>query len=155
LVAAAIGARAAPASVSWRYWVAGISCAVLLDIDAIGRPFGLGDLAFFGGHRALTHSMLFAIILGLSVTYFGFRDRRWDGSSLRIAVYLIMATASHGLLDAFASYGSGVAFFYPLSVRRWSAPWQPIGATSEILWIWIPAALFLAAFACGRSRRLG
>src|SRR5262245_61504426 len=39
------------------------AAAAVLDIDAIGRPFGGGDVAFMGGHRAITHSVTAAVVL--------------------------------------------------------------------------------------------
>jgi inner membrane protein len=113
------------------------------DLDAIGRPFGLGDLSFLGGHRALTHSLPFAVVLGVAVAWFAFRRSAAPDSLARIAVYLVLATASHGILDAFASYGEGLAFLYPLSTTRYAAPWRPFDALNEIWWIWLPASLFI------------
>ncbi len=140
LVSTAIGAPLAPAVPTRRYWIAGILCAVLPDLDAIGRPFGWGDLEFLGGHRALTHSIFFAVMLGLVVAALGFRDVRWQGHRGWIMAYLVLATASHGALDALASYGDGVAFFFPFSAARYAAPWRPLQGFNEILWIWLPAA---------------
>ena len=40
-----------PASVR-SAWYVGIAAAVLLDLDAIGRPFGRGDLVRLDGHRS-------------------------------------------------------------------------------------------------------
>jgi len=113
------------------------------DLDAIGRPFGLGDLSFLGGHRALTHSLPFAVVLGVAVAWFAFRHSAARGSLSRIAAYLVLATASHGILDAFASYGEGVAFLYPVSTGRYAAPWRPLEALNEIWWVWLPASLFI------------
>ncbi len=118
-------------------------CAVLPDIDAVGRPFGWGDLAFLGGHRALTHSITFALLLGLTVAAVAFREARWQERRPRIAAYLILATASHGLLDAFAGYGEGVEFLSPFSAARYTAPWRPLLGLNEIAWIWLPALLII------------
>lgn len=149
MVAAAIGSTFAPNITTRRYWIAGILCAVLVDLDALGRPFGRGDLAVLGGHRTLTHSLAFAVLAGLVVAWVAFRHPRWDGFRGRIALYLTLATASHGVLDAFASYGSGVAFFAPFSTVRYSAQWRPLRALNEIYWVWMPALLAFAA-----SRRI-
>ena len=141
LVATAIGAPLAPAVATRRYWIAGVLCAVLPDLDAVGRPFGWGDLGFLGGHRALTHSIFFAVVLGLVVAELAFRDVRWQGYRGRIIAYLVLATASHGALDAFAPYGGGVEFFAPVSAVRYAAPWLPLDLVNEIFWIWFPAVL--------------
>jgi inner membrane protein len=151
--AVAIGAPLAPPRASRRFWIAGILTSVLLDIDAVGRPFGLGDLAFLGGHRALTHSLPFALALGLAVAWLGFRSQSWNGARTRIATYLTLAAVSHGLLDTLASYGSGVALFYPFSPVEYSAPWQPLRAVNEIWWIWLPATALILLTA--RLRRRG
>src|SRR5262249_58329038 len=72
--------------------------------------------------------------------------------------YVFLATASHGLLDAMTDGGLGVAFFSPFDNRRYFLPWtpvevSPIGVTrffshlslsvlqTELVWIWLPAAL--------------
>ena len=141
LVATAIGSPLAPAAPTRRYWIAGVLCAVLPDLDAVGRPFGWGDLAFVGGHRALTHSIFFALVLGLVVAELAFRDVRWQGYRGRIIAYLVLATASHGALDVFAPYGDGVEFFSPFSAVRYAAAWRPLDLVNEILWIWFPAVL--------------
>ena len=74
------------------------------DIDAIGRPFGHGDLAIFGGHRALTHSTCGAVLLAILVLLF--IARRTDvGNPARLALYVTIVVASHGFLDAFTTYG--------------------------------------------------
>jgi inner membrane protein len=143
LVATAIGAPLAPADPTRRYWIAGILCAVLPDLDAVGRPFGWGDFGFLGGHRALTHSIFFAVVLGVVVALLAFRDVRWRGYRGRIIAYLVLATASHGALDAFAAYGDGVEFFAPLSAARYAAPWRPLDLLNEIVWIWFPAVLMI------------
>jgi inner membrane protein len=71
-------------------------------------------------------------------------------------VYLFLATASHGVLDAMTDGGLGVAFFSPFNNRRYFFSWTPIRVSpigignffssrglavvqSELLWVWIPA----------------
>jgi len=83
--------------------------------------------------------------------------------------YLFLATASHGPLDAMTDGGLGVAFFSPFNNDRYFFPWRPIRVSpiglsrffserglevlaSELLWIWLPAAL-LAALAWWWHRR--
>jgi len=153
LVATAIAAPLAPAAPTRRYWFAGVLCAVLPDLDAVGRPFGWGDLGFLGGHRALTHSIIFAVVIGLVVAQLGFRDVRWKGYRGRIIAYLVLATASHGALDAFAPYGDGVEFFSPFSAVRYAAPWRPLDLVNEIFWIWFPAVLTIVTVRRVRTSR--
>jgi inner membrane protein len=132
----------------------GALCAVVPDLDVIGFSFGVhyGD---FLGHRGFTHSLLFAALLA-SVAIFlsGGKSKAWA----LVWIYLFIATASHGFLDAFTNGGLGVAFLSPFEEHRYFFPWRPvrvapIGLTrffsprglvvfeSELLWIWLPAAL--------------
>lgn len=141
-----------------RVWVAGAVCSVLPDLDVIGFRLGI-PYADFWGHRGFTHSLIFAAILAASVT----AALSWLGESgigqVPLFAYLFLATASHGLLDAMTNGGLGVAFFSPFDNRRYFLPWRPIrvspvGITrffgprgyailqSELLWIWLPAAVF-------------
>jgi inner membrane protein len=117
------------------------AAAAAPDLDAIGRPLGYGDVAFLGGHRALTHSMFSALVVGaIALALVAHTAEPRD--RVRVALFVFCAVASHGLLDAFTTYGDGVAIFSPFSGYRWKSPWQPFGGLwSEILALWIPAAL--------------
>lgn len=122
-------------------------CAVLPDVDAAGRPFGLGDVGWLGGHRALTHSLAFAGLTGVAVAALGVRgparSAGW-GWRLALAAWLAVATASHGALDALTVYGEGVEFFAPFSDLRVKAPWRPFDAiVPEIALVWLPALVVL------------
>jgi len=140
-----------------RVWVIGVFCSVIPDIDVLGFRFGIryGD---FWGHRGFTHSLFFAALLASAVLLMEF----WRGapglSRLSRWVYFFIATASHGFLDAMTDGGLGVAFFSPFDNHRYFLPWRPIHVSpigfgrffsergiavlqSELLWIWVPAAL--------------
>ncbi len=140
-----------------RVWVVGVACSVIPDLDVIGFRFGIhyGD---FWGHRGFTHSLLFAALLASAVMLAAFRHESPGLDRLRIWIYFFLATASHGLLDAMTDGGLGVAFFSPLDNHRYFFPWTPIHVSpigagrffthrglevlqSELLWIWLPAAL--------------
>ncbi len=111
------------------------------DLDAIGRPFGYGDVDFLGGHRGLTHSLFAALVLAAIALAFVARAAA-PRDRVRIALFVFCVVASHGLLDAFTTYGDGVAIFAPFSWYRWKSPWQPFGGLwSEMLALWVPAAL--------------
>jgi inner membrane protein len=115
--------------------------AALPDIDAIGRPFGHGDIAVFGGHRAVTHSVFFALAAAAAIARVGSRGNS-DLNRWRIGAYVAAVVLSHGVLDAFTTYGEGVAFFAPLSLHRWKSPWQPFDdSLSEVVAIWLPGVL--------------
>jgi inner membrane protein len=153
--AAAIGS-AFPPPKSARFWLAGIACSMIPDIDTLGFHFGIPYGSMFG-HRGFTHSIAFAIVLSTVVTALirrGEKPMRWGLPWL----YLFLATMSHGLLDACTDGGKGVAFFAPFSNARYFFPWNPIrvspigqrffsarGLTvleSELLWIWLPSIIF-------------
>jgi len=125
----AVGAATAPDPPPRGFWVVCAVCAALPDIDALGRPFGRGDVAFLGGHRALTHSLPFALVLGLLLAWIAFptvrRSRKWP----RLWIALALAAASHGMLDALTAFGDGIELLAPFSSKRFRAPWQPLGST--------------------------
>jgi inner membrane protein len=141
-----------------RFWALAAVCAALPDADAIGFGLGIryGDLL---GHRGLTHSLFFALVLGFLVVILFFRNidlgsREW----WTLVAFFFIATASHGVLDAMTNGGLGVAFFSPFSNERYFFPWRPIEVSplsvgsflssrgvevivSEIKWVWIPSGL--------------
>ncbi len=150
LAAGAIGAIMAPERTNRRYWIVGVACAVAVDLDAIGRPFGHPDIAFLGGHRALTHSLPFAVALGAIATIAFFRGRMWDGHRWRIAAFLTLATASHGLLDLLTTRGQGVGLLMPFNWVRYEAAWRPVQGLNEI---WIVSLPLLAIIVVARLLR--
>lgn len=136
----------------------GIACAIAPDLDVVAVPFGArsGDLL---GHRGFTHSLLFAAILA-SVVLAG-AVRAWPSIAHRKTVwlYLFLATASHGLLDAFTDrHGLGIPFFWPFDATRYFFPFTPVAMSplgthffsergwsvllNEMWWIWVPSLLF-------------
>jgi inner membrane protein len=151
--------------VSRRLMTAGIIASMLPDLDVIAFHFGIPYAAAFG-HRGFSHSLLFAFIVALAgACLFG-----WLRSTfLRSFLFLLVATASHGILDAFTTGGLGIAFLWPWSADRFFAPAQvievapfglsrllsPRGAAvlwSEFLWVWAP--LTAMAVSAALSRRL-
>jgi inner membrane protein len=144
-----------------RVWVAGAACSVLPDLDVIGFRFGIhyGD---FWGHHGFTHSLLVAALLATAVTFIGFRRGMPSLGQAPLWSYLLLATASHGFLDAMTDGGLGVAFFSPFDNHRYFLPWTPVWVSpiglghffthrglevlqSELLWIWLPAAVLAIA----------
>jgi inner membrane protein len=86
-------------------------------------------------------------------------------------LFVSLAAASHGLLDAFTTGGSGVAFFWPFSDERYFLPMQkirvsPIGISrflsergiqvlvSELRWVWLPCLIFGTALYALRQRKI-
>ena len=106
----------------WRFWVLAIVCSALPDVDVIGFHFGVkyGDL---WGHRGMTHSILFAVLIGIAAGVFLGGSR---AEITRQSILLFLITCSHGVLDAMTDGGLGVAFFSPFDATRYFLPWRPI-----------------------------
>src|SRR6185436_5828680 len=106
-----------------KFWIISIACAILPDADAIGFKLGVPyDHPF--GHRGFTHSIVFALVLALVVmTIFYRAEKIFSRKYLVLFTALFVATASHGVLDAFTNGGLGVEFFYPFDTSRYFFPW--------------------------------
>jgi len=153
---------------SARFWLLGVAGAVIPDVDAIGFWLGVPYDSVLG-HRGFTHSLIFAALYaGVGMLAF----ERTPGVRGRVWLYLFLATASHGVLDAMTSGGAGVAFFAPIVNRRYFLPWRPILVSpisvtrffsarglaiilNEIAWVWIPSALFALFMLAMRRRTAG
>lgn len=170
VAALGIGTVFARPGVAKHVWVIGAVCSMVPDIDVIGFQFGIryGD---FWGHRGFTHSLLFAAILATLVKL-GFLRGSPGLGGISLWLYLFLATASHGLLDAMTNGGLGVAFFSPFDNTRYFLPWRPIVVSpisiarffserglavlqSELLWIWIPAGLLAVSMLAWRRSFAG
>jgi inner membrane protein len=144
-----------------RVWVAGVLCSLIPDVDVIGFRFGIRYGAFWG-HRGFTHSLFFAAVLASLVVLLAFRQTVPGLSRFALWTYLFLATASHGFFDAMTDGGLGVAFFSPFNNARYFLPCRPIRVSpigisrffthsglaviqSELVWIWLPAALLMAS----------
>lgn len=142
-----------------RFWIVGSALAVLPDIDVIGFRLGI-PYGHMLGHRGLTHSLPFAAALAGAALLL-FQGDEWRARRLSLWMYLWLATASHGLLDALTTGGGGVAFFAPFDGNRYFLPGRPILVSplsvrrfftargvailsSELRWVWLPAAAFAA-----------
>ena len=141
-------------AVSARLLLAGMAASVVPDLDVLAFRFGVpyaDDL----GHRGFSHSLLFAAFVALVVACLA---RALGSTFSRAFVFVLVATASHGVLDACTNGGLGVAFFWPWSGKRYFFPIRMIevsplgirrflsegGASvllSELIWVWIPCTL--------------
>jgi inner membrane protein len=139
---------------SRRLLLAGVAASILPDLDVIAFSFGIPYEHEFG-HRGFSHSFLFAAFVALV----GACAHRSLDSSFGIAFgFLFLATASHGILDAFTNGGLGIALLWPWSAQRFFARFQvievaPISISSflstwgvraifsELRWFWLPCAL--------------
>ena len=169
VLAWSLGVALRPREVSIRLWVLGATCAILPDVDVIGFWMGL-PYEHVLGHRGLTHSLAFAMVLSFVVVGTFFRGEPWVAARPRIFIYFFLATASHGVLDAVTNGGLGVAFFAPFDNTRYFFPFRPIevsplsmtgfftreGVTilaNEIVWVWLPSFLMASGFYFGRRWR--
>jgi inner membrane protein len=139
----------------------GAAISILPDIDVFWMPFGLPDDSLFG-HRMFTHSLLFAALVATALQMSGIRRLIPHSSRGTLWLYLFLAIASHGILDTFTDAGLGVALFAPFTGARYSSPFQPLHVSptiartpftwetvqvtaSELIWIWIPSLVLIAA----------
>ncbi len=160
IAALAIGSAAKPAPTPTRYWTIAALLGALPDVDVVAFALGVPQDALFG-HRGITHSLLFAAVAAVVAVRLGFPEAT-GATRRRLGGFFFLATASHGVLDALTDGGHGIAFFAPFSLARYFLPWRPIlvspigvrpffsrwGAAvlgNELVWIWIPAALFAGA----------
>lgn len=125
VAAASLGAAITPGRWLPRVLVAGALCSVLPDLDVLGFPLGV-EYGERLGHRGFSHSIVFAAgTAGLVLPAF-FRSAEWRDLRVRIAVFLFLVTASHGLFDAMTNGGLGVAFFSPFDDTRYFLPLRPV-----------------------------
>jgi inner membrane protein len=139
------------------FWLLGAVCAALPDADALGFWMGVPYESAFG-HRGFTHSLFFAGLLATLVANRGLAER-WSLARSHLWMFVFLATASHGVLDAMTTGGGGVAFLAPFDADRHSFPWRPILVSpmsirrfftargvavleTELRWVWLPAAAF-------------
>lgn len=129
--------------------VAGIAASMLPDADVILFRFG-ATYQDVWSHRGFSHSVGFAILLGIIAAI---ALRRHVAPLLAFALVAFSA-ASHGLLDMMTNGGHGVAILWPLSDQRYFFDWRPIQvsplaasrfpmraaavAKTELLWVWLP-----------------
>ena len=159
IFAALVGRSFLPGGLPLRFWILSILCPVIPDGDAVSFAFRV-ERGSMWGHRGITHSILFAVILGTAAAVFGFGKEKPFRTSL-LALYFSLITVSHPLLDMLTNGGSGVALLAPFSGERFFFPWRPIEVSpigigffsargldvllSEIKWAWLPAVALLGA----------
>ena len=150
----AIGLGLGSGVVSRRLLITGIVCTMIPDLDVYLASWAHGDLSALE-HRGVTHSFAFALFCGAIAAAFA---RRLDSRALIVFPFIALATASHGILDAFTDGGPGVLFFWPFSDERYFMPLQfiqvsPLGIAnffstrglhvlwSEFKWLWLPSVV--------------
>lgn len=161
----ALGLALGQRVISGRLLIAGIVASVLPDLDVLAFRLGI-PYAHDLGHRGASHSIAFAVLLGLVALAFAVHLR---ASKKAAFLFVLAAAASHGLLDMLTNGGLGVALAWPFSDGRYFFPAQvieasplslrrffsPAGAavmTSELLWIWLPSVFVGMAFLFTRRK---
>jgi inner membrane protein len=106
--------------------LAGMAAAIAPDLDVIVVKLGLTTHGGLTGHRGLTHTVLFALLLGLVGLSLAPRwgMRRWAGYA-----WIALCTLSHPLLDMMTNAGAGVVLLWPLDQAHHFFAWRPIEAS--------------------------
>jgi inner membrane protein len=99
---------------------AGLSLAP--DLDAIGFVLGVPYGAPWG-HRGAAHSPLLACAVAVLA---GLVLPGGAGSRSKTILTLCLVVGSHGVIDTFTDGGLGTALLWPLTSRRFVAPWRPL-----------------------------
>lgn len=123
---------------------------MLPDADVILFRFGVAYDSIWS-HRGFSHSLGFALLLGLVAALL----LRRSAPALLAFLFVTLSAASHGLLDMLTNGGHGIALLWPLSGERYFFDWRPIQvsplaasrfvtkatavAKTELAWIWLPA----------------
>ncbi len=137
--------------------LAGVVAAMLPDADVIGFRLGIA-YADALGHRGASHSIAFALVLGLLALA---PHHRLGAGPWRAGAFVALSALSHPLLDMFTNGGHGVALFWPIADARLFAPWPVIEVSpfargffsarglqvlwSETRWIAAPALMLVVA----------
>lgn len=132
-----------------------IGSAIIPDFDVLAFKFGI-DYSHPFGHRGFTHSILFAVLWSVLLSFLFGKNRK-----LIFVAVLFLSTISHGILDAMTSGGKGIGFFIPFDNSRYFFPFRgikvsPIGIEkffsewginvilSELKYLGIPCFIVLA-----------
>jgi inner membrane protein len=168
IAAGAIGAACYQPGWPARVWVLATACSIAPDADVIGVALGVPFRSLLG-HRGLSHSLVFAAVLAALVVAVFFTRTPADLSRARLWLYVFLATASHGVLDALTNGGPGIAFFAPFDNDRYFFPVRPVVVSplgirpffsewglrvieSELVWIWLPSLIFVGLAILVRKR---
>ncbi len=157
--ATVLGKAAYKKSVSVWFWILTAVCAMIPDADVIVAALIGAERGSMFAHRGFTHSIFFAALFGSVAAFVAAKFLQTGVSFPKLFLFFALATFSHPFLDMLTDGGSGVALLAPFSNERFFFPWRPIevspiglrffserGSTvilSEIIWVWIPAAIIL------------
>ena len=132
--------------------IAGMIAAAVPDLDVVTLRAGIPYDAP-AGHRGISHSLAFALLLGLLAWCLAPSLKAERGKAF---MFVAMAAASHGLADMLTSKGLGVEYWWPVSDERLFAPLRPLDVASiglrgfragtiwdalwsELIWLILPA----------------
>ena len=115
----ALGPRSA------RFHFYSLACAALPDLDVIGFPLGIRYEDALG-HRGFSHSLCFAVLVGVAVGAWVGRHSPRSLAFWGLALHFTAVTASHAVLDMMTDGGLGVAFWSPFDLTRYFLPWRPL-----------------------------
>jgi len=135
----------------------GMFCTVIPDADVIAFDFGIPYGHLFG-HRGITHSIFFSVLLGLLIVAIFYKGELKNGQWMPLFLFFFLCTFSHAFFDAMTNGGKGVAMFAPFYNERIFLPFRPIKVAplsweglmtdrgwrvlvSEFKVIWIPSIL--------------
>jgi inner membrane protein len=96
--------------------------SILPDADVVAFTLGIPYSAPWG-HRGATHSLAFAVFIGLLAAL---AARVLRLPVLRTWLLATAVVASHGILDTMTDGGLGCALLWPFSHERFFAPVRPI-----------------------------
>ncbi|WP_207432425.1 metal-dependent hydrolase [Sabulibacter ruber] len=171
LMAVAIGKRYTQPENKTKLFLLGAFCSIFPDADVVMFKFGI-PYQHFLGHRGFSHSLVFALLLGIVMTILFYRRTPlFSSRGLILVSFFFLCTASHILLDALTNGGLGVGVFSPFDNTRYFLPWRPIQVSpigagrffsekglavikSELVWVGLPCLVwFLALKIFGKSNR--
>lgn len=156
----ALGLGLGAAVIPRRLLALGVIAAILPDLDVLAFRLHIAYADTFG-HRGISHSLAFALLLGLLAVLI---HRSLGSKPLNTFLFVASCAASHAILDMFTNGGLGVLLWWPLSTERVFAAWQVIEVSplslqrifsarglavlqSELVWVWLPALLVYATLA--------
>jgi inner membrane protein len=142
----AIGAAAAQAVFGRRLprgaALIGFAAGMAADLD-IFIPSGSDPVAGMIYHRQITHSLIFIPLGGLLSSLLFVWWKQFKGYRREVIGAAIVAYATHGLLDAFTSYGT--LLFWPFSNQR--IAWDLLGIVDPMVTVPLLIGMFWTIFA--------
>ena len=133
-----------------------ILSSIVPDFDVVSFKLGISYQEILG-HRGITHSIFFSIILGFIFSLF--IKTEFYKEKIFVALVFSLGCLSHAFLDSFTNGGLGVCWFCPFESKRYFFDFRPIQVSpigknffsqrglevilSELKWVWIPSFLIL------------